>query len=377
MKRDFSDASKEELINLVSQVESEKWCDFTDWVGDRWCDFESWIGDLDIQHYINDVNAYHKKVIDKNNTTVQEIENIFNTVKEVDTSYAVRMAACRDQLKSIGNLILELTQIIEPSNRVFQVGGINGGLAGFFTNYEKTKKILLILSQNGLTQKDIEGLSEEELKNVLGRVISGVIDTLPNIKVGEKIAVPIGPDVTLYYSVSGKYDNDSNIDIDLVISDQRLKLKDMSYSGEISDNLKFDQDILNGDMEVSAETDNGSIKFGSGGSCDMEGTYKNGDTTYTVKTAISYGKIILEESVSTEIGKGTVTSTIGIEKINDNGWTPSPVPVYESEVTEIPKIEDTDDDWETVVFVIGGCIFIGGVLFAIPTGGASLGLCAL
>ena len=66
-----------------------------------------------------------------------------------------------------------------------------------------------------------------------------------------------------------------------------------------------------------------------------------------------------------------------LQKINDNGWTPSPVPVYESEVTEIPKIEDTDDDWETVVFVIGGCIFIGGVLFAIPTGGASLGLCAL
>ncbi|WP_075720540.1 hypothetical protein [Roseburia sp. 499] len=70
MKRDFSETSKQELISLVSQVESEKWCDFTDWVGDRWYDFESWIGTLDIQHYINDVNAYHKKVIDKNNTTI-------------------------------------------------------------------------------------------------------------------------------------------------------------------------------------------------------------------------------------------------------------------------------------------------------------------
>jgi len=66
LTRDFSDESKRRMLGLVTQVESEKWGDFTDWVGDRWYDFESWIGTLNIRHYLNDVNTYHKKVIDKN-----------------------------------------------------------------------------------------------------------------------------------------------------------------------------------------------------------------------------------------------------------------------------------------------------------------------
>lgn len=46
MKRDFSANARQELLSLVAQVENEKWCDFTDWVGDRWYDFEAWIGKL-------------------------------------------------------------------------------------------------------------------------------------------------------------------------------------------------------------------------------------------------------------------------------------------------------------------------------------------
>ena len=53
MYRDFSAKSKQNMLNLVSQVENEKWSNFTDWVGDRWLDFQSWIGKLDIKNYIN------------------------------------------------------------------------------------------------------------------------------------------------------------------------------------------------------------------------------------------------------------------------------------------------------------------------------------
>lgn len=53
------------MLGLVSEVENDKLCDLTDWIGDRWYDFESWIGRLNIRNYINDVNSYHKKVIDK------------------------------------------------------------------------------------------------------------------------------------------------------------------------------------------------------------------------------------------------------------------------------------------------------------------------
>ena len=61
MYRDFSEKSKENILNMVSQVENEKFSDFTDWIGDRWYDFESWIGTLNIKKYLNDVNTYPQK----------------------------------------------------------------------------------------------------------------------------------------------------------------------------------------------------------------------------------------------------------------------------------------------------------------------------
>lgn len=63
MYRDFSEKSKQQLLQLVAQVENEKICNFTDLVGDKWLDFQDWIGILDIKKYINNVNLYHKKVV--------------------------------------------------------------------------------------------------------------------------------------------------------------------------------------------------------------------------------------------------------------------------------------------------------------------------
>jgi hypothetical protein len=87
MLRDFSESSRQKLLGLVSEVENEKLCDFTDWVGDRWLDFEQFIGQLNIKKYINNVNDYHKKVIDKNNATQSSINKIFNDVAKVDNTY--------------------------------------------------------------------------------------------------------------------------------------------------------------------------------------------------------------------------------------------------------------------------------------------------
>lgn len=99
MIRDFSDRAKQELMTLVAQVESEKLCDFTDWIGDRWYDFEEWIGILHLKDDLSNVNEYHKKVIDKNNTTLAQLEGIFNKVYSVESEYHKELtniiASCR------------------------------------------------------------------------------------------------------------------------------------------------------------------------------------------------------------------------------------------------------------------------------------------
>lgn len=120
MYRDFSENSKQKLLSLVSEVENEKLCDFTDWIGDRWYDFEAWIGMLNIRNYLSNVNLYHKKVIDKNNTTKATIESIFKEVERVDNRYRNTCFSFRKaQLCKLNLYIETLNEIVNPANGKF------------------------------------------------------------------------------------------------------------------------------------------------------------------------------------------------------------------------------------------------------------------
>ncbi len=117
--RDFSEVAKQKMLGLVTQVENEKWGDFTDWIGDRWYDFESWIGTLNIRNYINNVNTYHKKVIDKNNATEQTINRIFEAVWGVDASYATTLGNVRTSLEQWLRFVDTMAGIVEPGKGRF------------------------------------------------------------------------------------------------------------------------------------------------------------------------------------------------------------------------------------------------------------------
>ena len=130
MYRDFSEKSRNELLGLVSQVENEKISNFTDWVGDRWYDFESWIGKLNIRNYLNNVNEYHKKVIDKNNATKSSINTIFNKVKSVDASYKDTFSIKKSHLQQWQRYINELSQIVNPRNGKFNAKAMSDAFDG-------------------------------------------------------------------------------------------------------------------------------------------------------------------------------------------------------------------------------------------------------
>ena len=119
MYRDFSDVSKEKLLKLVSEVDEENWCGVTDWFGDRWLDFQGLIGQLDINKYLNNLDDYHKKVIDKNNTTKKNIENIFAEVKKIDSSYDSIFRGDMNVVRQIQNYINSMSYIVSPQNGSF------------------------------------------------------------------------------------------------------------------------------------------------------------------------------------------------------------------------------------------------------------------
>ena len=104
---------------MIGEVESENICDFTDWVGDRWYDFEEWTGRLDIKNYVTNVNAYHRKVIDKNNTTKESIERIFEDVAAVNDSYSSLFSRFKANLNAINNYLDTMNNTVSPIKENF------------------------------------------------------------------------------------------------------------------------------------------------------------------------------------------------------------------------------------------------------------------
>ncbi|MCR5144630.1 MAG: hypothetical protein K6B67_04910 [Lachnospiraceae bacterium] len=119
MLRDFSEASKKKILSLVSEVENENICDMTDWMGDRWYDFDSWIGRLNIKNYINDVNSYHRKVIDKNNASKKSIETIFANVSNVNNTYSLILGNIDSNIDNLLAYIDCMNNVVIPSKGMF------------------------------------------------------------------------------------------------------------------------------------------------------------------------------------------------------------------------------------------------------------------
>ena len=154
MLRDFSETSKEKLLNMVWQVENDEICFFTDWIGDRWCDYEDWLTDLGLVGYINDINAYHKKVIDKNNATYSAINRIFEEVNNVDVSYWGIFHNIELLLEEQRIFISELSSIVTPKNKKFNTVTIEHQLSDGVKNIKCLSKICK--EENDATEKEVE-----------------------------------------------------------------------------------------------------------------------------------------------------------------------------------------------------------------------------
>ena len=184
MKRDFTESSRQRLIGMVNQVESEKFSDFTDWIGDRWYDFESWIGKLNIKNYLDDVNRYHKKVLDKNNATVASINQIFEAVNMVDASFATKIREIVDQANQEKLYLVELSETIRPETDKFG-GGDMDNLMHVAEDFQKTCDSF---GQANPIIKDKQSLWG---KGITGAVVSGAIagqTEVGNINVGGKLS---------------------------------------------------------------------------------------------------------------------------------------------------------------------------------------------
>lgn len=353
MERDFSEASKQRLIGLVDEVENDKWCDFTDFVGDRWYDFESWIGQLNLKNYLNNVNDYHKKVIDKNNTSKSEIEGIFTEVNAVSDRYKVRFAAMLSQLKTYRSMISSLSDTVNPAHGMFNSMYIGNSLVGNLIGLLQSNKALKKISGNGITNDELSSFSDDVKAYIISRYVSSIVDALPNFKVGTKdMEIPIGPDVTIYYSVEGKFDNDSDININMKLEDHKVSIKNFSTSTGDLFGIGA-QANSDGKISVTGNDDNGTVSFNNlGGISNGRSVEVNGSTfSFNFNTDPDPdGAIDFSEHVRSDFDSGYIESTIGIKKhSNKDSYVPLPVP--EGETVQNLSLS-TPEGWYSIVKIL-------------------------
>lgn len=119
MRRDFSENAKTTLFNLIDQINGEQWFGWTDAIGDFFC----W--GLNIENYLNDLDSYHKKVMDKNDTTKEQIQQIFDDVNLVDSSYQSIFNQCSQAVTEQIDYIRGLSDCINPLKSNFNISSIN------------------------------------------------------------------------------------------------------------------------------------------------------------------------------------------------------------------------------------------------------------
>ena len=98
MFRDFSQEAKEKLISYVNDTSSDGiWQIIKNSIDYMDVKIKNWLHTLDSYAYLSQMDGYYQTVLNKHDTTIEQIEQIFTAVEHVDTAYlkhGAEMNAC-------------------------------------------------------------------------------------------------------------------------------------------------------------------------------------------------------------------------------------------------------------------------------------------
>jgi hypothetical protein len=113
--RDFTDATKNKLLQTIRQGDSQQegiwwiWNDLADVVSDIFIDD-------DISHYGSEIERYHREILDKKNTTVSQLDKIWDSVYEADDMCRSSLEKNREDVRLMGQKYKQLLDALDPCN---------------------------------------------------------------------------------------------------------------------------------------------------------------------------------------------------------------------------------------------------------------------
>ena len=337
--RDFSAAAKETLLGYVEEVTASGiWEKIGDAIGDCGLTVQGWLEQLGILTCTQDVEQYYKKILDKNNTTKEEIEEIFTNVQKVDADYVEKIL----ELMYVGNLLIkyitDMTDSIDPDGGKIDVGKLTELLESDKEELEKAQLVVVktlveddeledateyveaVVSYK-LTYDEFEALSEEEQLNYLSRVADWLLALYPNIELEAgkyEISVPIGADMAATYNVtvtaSGETGNNNTVKI--TMEEQQMVIKSAYKLDYKNLSASVDSDGVSADMALNDIEFNLGQKFD--GTLSLGSMITNGKSKAKIETGTNGATTSMKFEVSTELEDETdISSFIKVEKSNN------------------------------------------------------------
>lgn len=110
--RDFTDSKRAELVTQIKESQGEGLVPIGgSWIKDTYHN----IANIKIDNYLDNIASYHKLVLDTKDTTVTELNKIFDAANNVDSIYSSRLDIIYSELQNYKKTVSALANLIKPN----------------------------------------------------------------------------------------------------------------------------------------------------------------------------------------------------------------------------------------------------------------------
>lgn len=290
MIRDFSQAKKQELLDLIDELNAEQ-NSFLSLMKKIIQGRESRILRQLAAVDVSFLERYERSVISENNLMKEEIETLFFQVREMDLKYVMKFEEHNQMLNTISESLEALSMLVLPDT--FYAAGS--------ASYSSA---LLSIRENELVTKsgDVESV-----------LLSKIIDLIPTLQLNKKVEFQVSENVSIYLEAEASMGSMDEATLSFLLEEQKCVFNKCSFKQNLGDALSVKGDLkdeMNGSLSLSA--DDLKVQIKTKGEVELSDKITVDGKTCTLKTSVSLTEIKEELSVESKDEKGSLTTKLGV-----------------------------------------------------------------
>ncbi|WEV67563.1 hypothetical protein OZX72_00725 [Bifidobacterium sp. ESL0769] len=351
--RDFTDHTKQQFLQWAKEAEpTNDWERFWDPIKNGYIASElSQQETTNLQVGTELASGYERDVIDMNNMSIQQVNQIWDKVNDDASKALSQFVATRSDLEGFLQQLNVLADTMSngAGSGTLDINYINGGLSASIASYNKLDKIYKDIEGKGLTEAEA-AKNPDVMAEVLKTMGANIIQLEPELAANGKFEVGLGPGLVMTLSLSTESQHRGGLKItipDSVIKGERTELRDL---------ISFDPEGL----VVSAEgqpVNNPHLK--DQGYSDWEGgqpipDLKGGFTQtwtrehdgktqkYSRAYNIPENSLEISTGVSQHVEGGSISTDLALKSTRDSHWPPFRQPEPVRDPIRVPELHWPD-----------------------------------